>query len=287
MRRSKIGYVLFLLPCVASFTIIVLIPMFTGFYYSFTDWNGIGNTPNLVGFSNYIDIFKDESFLKSFTFTAGFAVVAVILINVIGFLLALLVNQKFKGNKVMRTVFFMPNLIGGILLGFTWNFIFVSVFESIYKATGFNFFSGWLSTTVTGFWGLVIVLVWQMSGYTMLIYIAALQNIQTSVLEAAELDGAIGLRKLFSIIIPMVMPAFTISLFLTLSNSFKLFDQNLALTGGAPNKSTMMLALKIYNTAFSQNTLGKAQAMAIIFLIVVAIISVTQLSITKRREIEN
>ncbi len=180
----------------------------------------------------------------------------------------------------------MPNLIGGILLGFTWNFIFVGVFESIAKVSGWQFFSGWLSNTETGFWGLIIVVVWQLSGYMMIIYIAALQNIPDSVNEAAELDGARGLTKMFSITIPMVMPAFTIGLFLSLSNSFKLFDQNVALTNGGPNRSTMMLALNIYNTAFAQNKLGLAQAKAIIFLIIVATISVIQLSITKKREVE-
>jgi raffinose/stachyose/melibiose transport system permease protein len=287
MKRSMLGFWLFLMPTLLAFLAVVIVPMVFGFYYSFTDWNGIGNNPSFKGIENYIKIFTDDpTFWQNFLFTALFAVVTVVLVNIVGFGLALLVTQKFRGSKLMRAVFFMPNLIGGLLLGFTWQFIFVNIFEKIGKALDLPFLQGWLSTTETGFFGLVIVSVWQMAGYMMIIYIAALQSIPDSLLEAAEIDGANRRQRLLKITIPMIAPAFTICTFLTLSNSFKLFDQNLALTNGAPNNSTQMLALNIYHTAFAQTDLGLAQAKAIIFMLAVAAITLTQLYFNKKREVE-
>ncbi len=285
MKRSKVGFWLFLAPCLLSFLIIVLIPMITGFYYSFTDWNGMSTSANFVGFDNFVKIFTDPNearFWSAFRFTSIFTVFAVICINLVGFCLALLVTKKFKGANLLRSVFFMPNLIGGLLLGFAWKFIFTKVFP----ATGIPFLANWLTNSETGFMALLIVMVWQMGGYMMIIYVAALQGIPDSVLEAAELDGARGFRRLRTIIMPMISQAFTIGLFLMLSNSFKLFDQNLALTGGGPNHGTEMLALNIYKTAFSNNDMGLAQAKSLIFLIAVAIISIIQLRISKRAELE-
>ena len=206
--------------------------------------------------------------------------------NLIGFLLATLVTQRIKGVNFLRGIFFMPNLIGGILLGFTWQFIFVQVFEAIGKKLGILWLRGWLTDQRTGFLGLLIVVTWQLSGYMMMIYIAQLQNIPEDVLEAAELDNAVGWNRMRYIILPLMMPAFTIGLFLSISNAFKLFDQNLSLTAGGPVNSTQMLALNIYTTAFGENRFGLAQAKAVIFMIVVMAISVIQLSITKRREVE-
>lgn len=180
----------------------------------------------------------------------------------------------------------MPNLIGGLLLGFTWQFIFVSIFEAIAQKTGWEIFSGWLSNTPTGFIGLLILTVWQLSGYMMIVYIAQIQQIPESVKEAARIDGAGNWAMLKKITLPLMMPAFTIGLFLSISNSFKMFDQNLALTQGGPYKSTEMIALNIYNSAFGANEFGLAQAKAIIFLIVVAAIGITQLVVTKRKEVE-
>ncbi len=286
MKYSKSMWV-YTIPSILSFLFIVLIPAISGFYYSMTSWNGIASDPQFVGLSNYINIIKnDTEFLSSFLFTAKLASLAVVLINFVGFSLALLVNQEFKGKNVFRSIFFMPNLIGGILLGFTWNFIFTSIFSGIGKATGWTFFEGWLSTTTTGFWGLLIVMTWQMSGYMMIIYIAQLQSIPDSVVEASKIDGATSFNRLINITIPLMWPAFTIGLFLTVSNSFKLFDQNLTLTAGGPNNSTQMVALNIYRTAFGRNLYGEAQAKAVIFLVVVSIISLIQLYLTKRKEVE-
>lgn len=288
MKRSKVQFWVFLAPALISFTVVVLIPMLIGFFYAFTNWNGIvGSNMEFVGFNNFIEIFtRDSSFLHAFGFTALFSVCAVVLVNLVGFALALLVTQAFPGATLLRGVFFMPNLIGGLLLGFTWQFIFVSIFSAIAKITGWEVFNGWLADPVTGFVGLLILTVWQLSGYMMIVYIAQIQQIPESVKEAARIDGAGFWEMLKSITLPLMMPAFTIGLFLSISNSFKMFDQNLALTGGGPYKSTEMLALNIYNSAFGANEFGFAQAKAIVFMIIVAAIGVTQLVLTKRKEVE-
>lgn len=287
MKKSKKGFWLFIAPALIAFAMVQIIPTFMGIGYSFTDWDGISKTKHFVGLSNYITILtNDLQFRNAFVFTLLFSVCAVISVNVIGFALAMLVTQKIKGSNFLRGVFFMPNLIGGILLGFTWQFIFVQVFEAIGKKLDIAWLQGWLTDQKTGFLGLLIVVTWQLSGYMMMIYIAQIQNIPDSVMEAAEIDGAIGWTKLKSIILPLMMPAFTIGLFLSISNAFKLFDQNLSLTGGGPANSTQMLALNIYNTAFGENRFGLAQSKAVIFMIVVMVISVVQLTITKKKEVE-
>lgn len=287
MKNSKLWFWTFVGPIVFAFSVVVIIPMFIGFYYSFTDWNGIVNDANWVGIKNYIEIFKnDGQMLDSFKFTVKFAIASVIMINFIGFGLALLVTNGRKSNNVLRSIFFMPNLIGGLILGFIWQFIFTKAFDTIGTKLGWSFLEGWLSTSTTGFWGLVILMSWQMSGYMMIIYIAALQNIPESLIEAAKIDGANAYHRLKNITVPLVMPAFTVGVFLTLSNSFKLYDQNLSLTGGGPYHSTEMLAMNIYKTAFTYNKLGLAQAKAVIFLITVAVITLTQMYFSKKKEVE-
>ncbi len=286
MKRSKLWFWLFVGPIFLAFLIVVIIPMLRGIYFSFTDWNGISNNVTFTGLDNYKRAFTDPEFFAAFKFTATFAIISVFTINIMGFLLALLVTQGLKGANFQRSVFFMPNLIGGLILGFVWQFIFVKAFDNIGGTFNLPFLEGWLSTTTTGFWGLVILMSWQMSGYMMIIYIAAIQSIPEALNEAAKIDGANSLQRLRSITIPMVMPAFTVGLFLSLSNAFKLFDQNLALTGGGPYGSTEMMALNIYQTAFSRNQLGYAQAKAVIFLLAVAAITLTQIYLTKSREVE-
>ena len=282
MKINRTAYWLFLTPCLIAFVLIVIIPAVTGFYYSLTDWNGIGRDAEFIGLENFTQIFADNQFWYSFLFTALFALVSVIVINAVGFLLALLVTKPYKGRNLLRSIFFVPNLIGGLLLGFAWQFIFTKVFN----ATNIPILQNWLTNAETGFIGLLIIMIWQMGGYMMVIYIAALENIPGSVNEAAAIDGATGRKRLFKITLPMIAPSFTVGIFLTLSNSFKLFDQNLALTKGGPNNSTQMLALNIYQTAFTFNKFGEAQAKALIFLIVVAFISGVQLYLSKRKETE-
>ena len=287
LKKSKIGFWAFILPSFAFFVLVVVIPAVWGLGYSLTDWNGISKEVRFVGFQNYIRIFtQDADFFHAFGFTAVFSLAAVLGVNLIGFLLALLVTSRAKGTTFMRGAFFMPNLIGGILLGFTWQFIFVQAFGAIANATGWDFFANWLSDTKTSFWGLLILVVWQLAGYMMVIYVAQIQNIPDSIVEAAEIDGAGYLQRLKYIVLPLVAPAFTVGLFLSLTTCFKLYDQNLALTNGGPFNSTEMLALNIYNSAFKYNELGVAQAKAVVFLVAVAGIGLTQLYISKKREVE-
>ncbi|WP_027624032.1 carbohydrate ABC transporter permease [Clostridium lundense] len=286
-KDSKKWFVIFVAPVLFAFTVVVLIPVIMGIIYSFTSWNGIGNEAQWLGISNYVDIIKnDKVFFTSFLFTVKFAIVSVITINVIGFLLALLVTRGLKISNFLRGTFFLPNLIGGLILGFIWQFIFTKGFDFLGATLKIDFLRGWLADPNTGFWGLVILMSWQMSGYMMVIYISALQNIPDDVIEAAKIDGASSGQILRNIIIPLVSPAFTVGIFLTLSNSFKLYDQNLSLTAGGPYNSTEMLAMNIYNAAFKYNKFGVAQAKAVIFLIIVATITLTQMYYSKKKEVE-
>ncbi|RLQ94316.1 carbohydrate ABC transporter permease [Falsibacillus albus] len=285
MRTRDLSYWLFLAPVLIALTLVVIVPLLFGVYYSFTDWNGI-TSGNFVGFDNYIKMLHDDEFGKSLWFTVKFSVASIILINVIGLSLALVVTSKIKTSKFLRTIFFMPNLIGGLILGFIWQFIFIKVFASVGDVIGVEALKGWLSTTQTGFWGLVILMSWQMSGYIMVIYIAYLEGLPQELLEAADIDGANAFQRFRYIIFPLVAPAFTVSMFLTLSNSFKLYDQNLSLTGGGPFKSTQMVAMEIFQTAFGENQMAYAQAKAVIFFVIVAIISLTQVYFSKKREVE-
>ncbi|MEH7507192.1 sugar ABC transporter permease, partial [Priestia megaterium] len=292
-RRKNLNnvglFALFVGPALLAFCVIVLIPFFTGIYYSFTDWNGVNGTINWVGLDNFKYLFtEDKQFQQSFWITTKYTVVAIILTNVVGFVLAILVTQMLKTRNILRTVFFMPNLIGGLLLGFVWQFIFVKGFASIGQITGISLFElPWLGDAKTAFWGIVIVSVWQGAGYIMLIYTAALQNVPQELIEAAKIDGASRWQILRHITIPMVAPAVTVCLFLTISWSFKVFDVNLSLTNGGPFKSTEMLALNIYTEAFVNNRYGLGEAKALIFFIVVAAITIIQVTYTKKKEVES
>ena len=285
LGKNGLFFWLFLAPVLIALIMVVVIPLLYGVYYSFANWDGI-NTPVFAGITNYIQLLGDEGFRNALWFTTKFAVVSIVLINAIGLGLALLVTQKLKGSNLMRTVFFMPNLIGGLILGFIWQFVFIQGFDAIGQAVGTQALQGWLSTTRTGFWGLVILTAWQMSGYIMIIYIAHLEGIPEDLVEAAQIDGANVFQRFRHVIFPLVAPAFTVSMFLTLSNSFKLYDQNLSLTGGAPYNSTQMVAMNIYNTAFLENKMAYAQSKALIFFIIIAVISLTQVYYNKKREVE-
>lgn len=286
MKMKHSTYWVFLAPSLLALVIVLVIPFIQGVYYSLTEYNGF-QVKEFVGFDNYLNLFKDDQFLYSLLFTGGFSVASVIGINIIGLLLALFVTQKMgKFNTIFRTVFFMPNLIGGIILGFIWQFIFLKAFVGIASLTGVDFFKGWLSDTETGFWGLVILFVWQMSGYIMIIYISFLNNIPGELIEAATIDGANGWQRFWKVKFPLLAPAFTVSLFLSLSNAFKVYDQNMALTAGGPFNSTQMATMNIYDTAFKVQDMGYAQAKAIIFLLIITIISVIQLYMTRKKEID-
>lgn len=285
-KKDKIFFWSFVLPALLALIMVVGIPLIVGIYYSFTTWNGI-DAPTFVGIKNYSKILKDADFMKSIWFTTKFALVSIVLINFIGLSLALIVTQNIKSSKFLRTVFFMPNLIGGLILGFIWQFIFVKAFDSIGTLLNIEALKGgWLATPETGFWGLVILMCWQMSGYIMIIYIAYLQNIPQDLLEAAEIDGASWWQRFRHITFPLVAPGFTVSMFMTLSNSFKLYDQNLSLTRGGPYNSTQMVAMNIYNTAFAENLMSYAQAKAVIFFVLVTAVSLIQVYYNKKREVE-
>lgn len=284
-HQKKTWFYLFAAPVVLALIIVVVIPFLYGVYYSFTNWDAVAKG-EFIGLANYQALFSDSGFWSAIGFTVKFAVVSILLINVIGLGLAMLVTSKFKGANLLRTVFFMPNLIGGLILGFIWQFIFINAFGAIGDALGNESLKTWLSTTQTGFWALVIVMCWQMSGYIMVIYISYLQNVDDALLEAADLDGATAWQKFWHVKFPLIMPGFTVSLFMTLSNSFKLYDQNLSLTNGGPYNSTQMVAMNIYNSAFVENKMGYAQSKAVVFFIIVAVISLAQVYLTKRKEVE-
>ncbi|WP_058308646.1 carbohydrate ABC transporter permease [Gracilibacillus massiliensis] len=285
MRNRDLSFWLFLSPVLLALALVVIVPLLYGTFYSFTDWDGLRAT-TFIGFENYTRLIHDTAFLNSLWFTIKFSVVTVILLNFFGLSLALIVTRKLKSANLLRTVFFMPNLIGGLILGFIWQFIFISVFSDIGEALGIAGLQGWLSTTTTGFWGLVILTVWQMAGYIMIIYIAYLQNIPNELIEAAKIDGANSFQRFKNITFPLVAPAFTVSMFLTLSTSFKMYDQNLSLTNGGPFESTQMVAMEIVKTAFSSNEMAYGQAKAVVFFLIVAIISLTQVYYNKKREVD-
>jgi len=287
-RPIQRWFPLFILPVFVCFCIGFIWPFLQGIYLSFCSFN-VPSDATWVGLSNYSKAFHDASFAHAFWFTAAFAVISIIVINVFAFTVAYALTQKMRGSNLFRTVFFMPNLIGGVVLGYIWSLIFDAILKN---------YGTYLTANPTyGFWGLVILVAWQQIGYMMIIYIAGLQAVPEDMLEAAKIDGATGSQTLFKVIIPNVMPSITICTFLTLTNSFKMFDQNLALTGGLPqvidkvNKIKInmseLLALNIYSTYNISNKYhGVAQAKAVIFFILVAVLALTQQYMTRKKEVQ-
>ncbi|GIO36984.1 ABC transporter permease [Paenibacillus antibioticophila] len=288
-RLSQFGQQLFFVgPAFAFFALVMIIPFLMGMYYSFTDWDGVSGQVSWVGFANFTKMFaNDPDFWTSFWFTVRFTLLGVILVNAVGFFLAYFLTKPLKTRNLLRTIFFMPNVIGGLLLGFIWQFIFIKGFAALGDVTGWSFFQlPWLGDATTGYWAIVLVFVWQYSGYLMVVYIASLSNVPKEVLEAAEIDGANRFQVLKSIIAPLIMPAVTVCLFLAISWSFKMFDLNLSLTKGGPFKSTESVALNIYNEAFLNNRYGYGTAKALLFFVIVAGISLLQVWFTKSKEVE-
>ena len=294
-QKRKLTEFLFLLPTLIAFLMVIIIPFIFGIYYSFTDWQGTGAVSQSVGFANYRAIFPEPGFLHSFLVTLLFTVLNIITVNVVAFVISLLVTSEIRGRNVYRAGFFVPNLIGGIVLGLVWQFIFSNILPSIGQSLGLSTLSkSLISNKDTVMITLVTVNTWQYAGYIMLIYVAAIQGISKSVMEAAEVDGARYWTRVRKIQIPLMANAFTISLFLTLTNSFKMYDVNVALTNGGPVSIFMMkpvqaselLALNIYNTAFKYNNMAQGQAKAVIFFIVLTIFSVIQVTWNKSKEVE-
>ncbi|KSV58185.1 carbohydrate ABC transporter permease [Acetivibrio ethanolgignens] len=279
MQKSiKKYFPLFALPTLVAFAIAFLIPFIMGIYLSFTEFKTVTNA-TFVGLKNYTRAFQDKEFLTALWFTVKFTLVSIISINFFAFTVAMLLTKGIKGTNLFRTVFFMPNLIGGIVLGYIWQLIINGVLAPLERTITFS--------PTYGFWGLVVLMNWQLIGYMMIIYIAGIQNIPGDLIEAAKIDGANPWQILKNVTIPMIMPSFTICLFLTLTNSFKLFDQNLALTAGLPAKKTEMLALNIYNTFYGRvGWEGVGQAKAVLFFLMVAVIAISQLVLTRSKEVE-
>ncbi|MEI3245757.1 MAG: sugar ABC transporter permease [Lachnospiraceae bacterium] len=277
-KAIKRYFPIFVLPTIIAFTIGFIAPFLLGVYLSFCKFTTVTDA-KFIGLANYVKIFEESDFTHSLVFTVLFTIVTVVLINVLAFAVAMLLTKGFRGTNVFRTVFFMPNLIGGIILGYIWQLLLNGIL-SIFDRT--------LTYSATyGFWGLVILTLWQQVGYMMVIYIAGIQNIPGELIEAAKMDGATSSQVLKNVILPMVMPSITICSFLTLTNGFKLFDQNLALTNGAPSKMSEMLALNIYNTFYGRTSYeGVGQSKAVLFFVLVTIIAVVQNRISTSKEVQ-
>ena len=280
-KTIKKYWPIFLLPTAAAFCIGFLWPFIWGIYLSFCQFTTVSKV-TFVGFSNYAKILLDNTFSHAFWLTVLFAILSSVIINVMAFLIALALTKKIKGTNVFRTIFFMPNLIGGIVLGYIWqtllNGILMSVGQPLLALSATN-----------GFWGMIILLSWQQIGYMMIIYIAGLNNVPGDLIEAAQVDGANSWQTLFRIKIPMIMPSVTICTFLTLTNGFKMFDQNLSLTGGDPQKASQLLALNIYDTFYARSGpqwKGIGQAKAVVFFLIVVVIALAQLRLTTSKEVQ-
>ena len=280
-KALKKWFPVFVIPTLAAFCVGFIWPFIQGIYLSFCQFITVDNA-KWVGVQNYAKALADETFGQSFWFTVGFAVVSTLLINGIAFAIALALTKEIKGTNIFRTVFFMPNLIGGIVLGYIWQILINCVLSNLAQPL-------LALNSTAGFWGIIILMCWQQIGYMMIIYIAGLQNVPPDLLEAAAIDGANAIQTLIKVKLPMLMSSFTICLFLTITNSFKLFDQNLALTAGEPAHATEMLALNIYNTFYARSGpqwKGIGQAKAVIFFILVVVISLTQLYATRSKEVQ-
>ncbi|WP_303972203.1 carbohydrate ABC transporter permease [Faecalicoccus pleomorphus] len=277
-KNLKKFWPIFVLPTMIAFFIGFILPFIMGIYLSFCDFTTVTDA-KFIGLKNYVLALGDAIFKHSFWYTAAFALVSLLIINIIAFALALALTKKLKGTNIFRTIFFMPNLIGGIVLGYIWQLIFSGILSQYSMAINLD--------STLGFWGLIILVCWQQIGYMMIIYIAGLQSIPEDMMEAAEIDGANRIQKLFKIIIPMMMPSITICTFLSITNGFKLFDQNLALTAGEPAKMSEMMALNIFNTFYGRSGFeGVGQAKAVLFFILVVLIGLVQLRITRNKEVE-
>jgi raffinose/stachyose/melibiose transport system permease protein len=285
-KRTAKKFLQFSFLPLAIFTIVLIVPFVNGVYYTFTDWDGFEAT-KLVGFENYVKSFQDPTFWATLRFTALFVVISMIAVNAVAFGLALIVTSKLRSRNILRTFFFVPNLIGGVVLGVIWQFIFNSALVSIANKYDWELFKeSWLNDTNKAFWALIIVTVWQSSGYMMIVYITGLISIEQDVLEASQIDGASPLRTLFTIKIPLMAQAFTIALFLTLRGGFMAYDVNLALTGGGPFRETELISMHIFQDAFANGNFGTGQSKAVVMFIVVALAALVQVTVSKRYEVQ-
>lgn len=285
--NNKKDFCMFALPGMFCFLAVVIVPFIYGVYLTLTDWNGVSKVKNFIGLANFAGVLKDAQFWSSLVLTFKYVIAVVVLVNVLAFAIAYLLTRGIKGQNFFRAGFFTPNLIGGIVLGYIWQFVFSRVFVNIGESTGWTFFeASWLSDPNKAFLALVVVSVWQLSGYMILIYVAGFMGLSKDVMEAANIDGASGWVKLKNIIMPLMMSSITICLFLTLSRAFMVYDVNLSLTAGAPYGTTEMAAMHVYEKAFTSRQFGVGQAEAFILFIIVACISGLQVYFTKKKEVE-
>jgi raffinose/stachyose/melibiose transport system permease protein len=285
-KRTAKKFLQFSFLPLAIFTIVLIVPFVNGVYYTFTDWDGFEAT-KLVGFDNYVKSFQDPTFWATLRFTALFVVISMIAVNAVAFGLALIVTSKLRSRNILRTFFFVPNLIGGVVLGVIWQFIFNSALVSIANKYDWELFKeSWLNDTNKAFWALIIVTVWQSSGYMMIVYITGLISIEQDILEASQIDGASPMRTLLAIKIPLMAQAFTIALFLTLRGGFMAYDVNLALTGGGPFRETELISMHIFQDAFANGNFGTGQSKAVVMFIVVALAALVQVTVSKRYEVQ-
>ena len=288
MKMKKGWYALFVVPLMIPFLLTVVVPFFRGIGYSFVSWNGMAKTAKVfVGFQNYMAVFSDKRFIDSLVRTTLFTVVTVAIVNTLALAFALWTTSRIKARNAGRAMLFMPYLIGGLILGYVWNYILGYGMSLVANVTNNStLFFNWLSNKQYAFYAMIVVATWQMAGYMMIIYIAGLEAISGDVLEAAQIDGASGWRNLISIKLPLLMPSITICLFLTLSNCFKIYDVNVSLTGGGPANATEMISMNIYNEIFVKSNFGLGQAKAVVFFFLVALITFFQVRMTSNKEVE-
>ena len=291
MKSSKIknvvSFLVFAGPAVTVFFLVIILAFINGIKLTFTDWNGLSDTYQYIGFKNYVDAFADTAFWTSLGRTFQYVICVVVFTNIIAFLIAYFLTRGYKGQGFFRVAFFTPNLIGGVILGIVWKFVFSEVFVQLGRKYEIGIFkSNWLSSPDTAFLAMVVVAVWQLAGYLMLIYMAGIISVPKDVLEAAKLDGAVGFRGIRHIVVPLIMPSITIAAFMSVKTAFMAYDVNLSLTNGGPFQSTELVAMRVYNKAFQAEQYGVGQTEALILFIIVAVISIIQVSITKKREVE-
>lgn len=278
---------LFTGPTLFAFLAVMIVPFLYGIYLTFTNWDGISTTSSLVGFQNYISVFQDTVFWKSFLLTLKYVFITVVLINVVAFLLAYVLTSGLKGQSLFRAGFFIPNLVGGIVLGFVWQFIFSNVLVYLGKEMSIPLFSAsWLADPDKAFWAMIIVTVWQYAGYMMVIYVAGLMNVPKDILEAASIDGASLPTKMRKMVLPLMVPSFIVCIFLSLQRGFMVYDLNISLTKGGPFKSTEMVSMHVYEKAFLSRDYGVGQAEAFVLFLLVAIITIAQVYFSKKLEVE-
>lgn len=286
-RKQEVQrFAVFALLPLSIFILVLVVPFGRGVYFTFTDWNGFDIT-RFVGLDNYIAAFQNDDFWQSMLLTLGYVAASIILVNAVAFGLALLVTIPLRGVNILRTAFFLPNLIGGVILGLIWQFLFGQALPVIAEATGIPIFAeNWLLDTTSAFWAMVIVTVWQMSGYMMIIYVTALMSVEQEALEASLIDGANAAQRLVFIKLPLMAQAFTISLFLTMRNAFMAYDLNLSLTGGNPYGTTELISLQVFREAFGFGNFASGQTQAVLMFVVIAIAALAQVAISKRFEVQ-